>query len=48
MEALGWQVGGPNAAARATMLTVMFAGNAGAALIGGAWLGWRLHAMRPA
>jgi hypothetical protein len=48
MEALGWQVGGPNAAARATMLTVMFAGNAGAALAGGAWLGWRLHAARPA
>lgn len=42
MEAFGWIVGGPNAAARFTMLTVMFAGNLGAALAGGAVLGWRL------
>jgi hypothetical protein len=41
MEALGWQVGGPNAAARNTMLTVMFAGNLAAALVGGGLLGWR-------
>jgi len=39
MHQLGWQVGGPNAASRATMLTVMLAGNLGAALAGGAALG---------
>jgi hypothetical protein len=38
MEALGWQVGGPRAAERATMLTVMFTGNIVAALAGGAML----------
>ncbi|MDX1616803.1 MAG: hypothetical protein R3300_21020 [Candidatus Promineifilaceae bacterium] len=32
METLGWVVGAPGAAARYTMLTVMFAGNLGAAL----------------
>jgi hypothetical protein len=42
MEALGWQVGGPGAAERATMLTVLFAGNLGAALAGGAMLGMTL------
>ena len=39
MEALGWQVGGPGAAERATMLTVLFASNLGAAFAGGAVLG---------
>lgn len=42
MEALGWQVGGPGAAERTTMLTVLFAGNLGAALAGGAMLSMRL------
>lgn len=41
MQALGWQVGGPNAAARSTMLTVLFLGNLAAAVAGGALLGWR-------
>lgn len=39
MEFSGWVVGGPNAAERYTMLTVMFLGNLGAALAGGAVLG---------
>lgn len=39
MEFSGWVVGGPNAAERYTMLTVMFLGNLGAALVGGAVLG---------
>jgi hypothetical protein len=39
MEALGWQVGGPGAAERATMLTVLFVSNLGAAFAGGAMLG---------
>jgi hypothetical protein len=43
MEALGWVVGAPGAAERATMLTVMFLGNVGAALAGGALLGLALH-----
>lgn len=38
MEALGWRVGAPDAANRATMLTVLFAGNLGAAIVGGAVL----------
>jgi hypothetical protein len=42
MEASGWVVGAPGAAARYTMLTVLFAGNLGAALAGGAVLGWML------
>jgi hypothetical protein len=42
MEALGWQVGGPGAARRATMLTVLFVSNLGAALAGGAMLGTTL------
>lgn len=42
METSGWVVGAPGAAARYTMLTVMFAGNLGAALAGGAVLGWML------
>lgn len=43
MEASGWVVGAPGAAARYTMLTVMFAGNLGAALAGGAVLGWTFN-----
>ncbi|HJW91522.1 MAG TPA: hypothetical protein VJ436_12840 [Anaerolineales bacterium] len=39
MEALGWVVGAPGAAERATMLTVMFSGNLAAALVGGAVIG---------
>ena len=42
MEALGWVVGGPGAAERATMLTTLFAGNTAAALAAGALLGLRL------
>ena len=42
MEALGWQVGGPGAAERATMLTVLNVSNLGAALAGGAILGLKL------
>jgi hypothetical protein len=45
MEFSGWVVGGPNAAERYTMLTVMFLGNLGAALAGGAVLGWSLTAL---
>jgi hypothetical protein len=39
MEALGWVVGAPGAAERATMIVVMSLGNLGAALSGGAILG---------
>ena len=42
LEALGWVVGAPGAAERATMLTVLALGNIGAALTGGGILGWRL------
>ena len=42
MEMLGWVVGGPGAAERATMLTVLFVGNLAAALAGGATLGMTL------
>lgn len=42
MEASGWVVGAPGAAARLTMVTVMFFSNLSAALIGGSVLGWRL------
>lgn len=42
MEAIGWVVGAPGAAERFTMLVVMFVGNLGAALAGGAVLGWTL------
>jgi len=44
MHQLGWQVGAPGAASRATMLTVMMVGNLGAALAGGAALGALLGA----
>ncbi|MDX1664401.1 MAG: hypothetical protein R3272_11440 [Candidatus Promineifilaceae bacterium] len=46
MEALGWVVGAPGAAERATMVTVMAAGNLAAALAGGAVLGARLAERR--
>jgi len=39
MEALGWQIGVPGAEERGTMITVLIAGNLGAALAGGAVLG---------
>lgn len=35
LQALGWVVGAPGAAERATMLTVMFTGNFAAALVAG-------------
>jgi hypothetical protein len=47
LEAAGWVVGAPGAAERATMLTVMFAGNVGAALAGGASMGLALHRSSP-
>lgn len=48
METAGWVVGAPHAVERFTMLTVMFVGNLGAALVGGAVLGVWLtrHARR--
>jgi hypothetical protein len=42
MDALGWRVGAPGAAERATMLTVMMAGSLAAALVGGGMLGYQL------
>lgn len=42
METMGWVIGAPYAEERFTMLTVMLAGNLGAALVGGAVLGWAL------
>jgi hypothetical protein len=39
MESLGWVVGAPGAAERATMITVLAAGNLGAALVGGGVFG---------
>lgn len=47
MEASGWVVGAPGAGERATMLVVLFVGNLGAALAGGAVMGSTLaSAMR--
>lgn len=43
MESLGWRVGAPGAAERATMITVLAAGNLGAALVGGGVLGLILY-----
>jgi hypothetical protein len=40
MDASGWVMGAPGAAKRATMLVVMFVGDLGSALAGGAALGW--------
>jgi len=42
MESAGWVVGAPRAAERFTMLTVMFAGDLGAAIGGGALMAWTL------
>lgn len=42
MEAMGWVVGAPGAAERATMVTVLAVANVGAALAGGAVLGQML------
>ena len=42
MDQLGWRVGAPGAAERATMLTVMLAGSLGAALAGGGVIGFML------
>ncbi|MFQ5616220.1 MAG: hypothetical protein ACE5GO_07150 [Anaerolineales bacterium] len=42
MELSGWVVGAPGAAARATMVTVLAAGNLGVALVGGGVMGWLL------
>lgn len=42
MESLGWVVGAPGAAQRATMVTVLALGNIAAALTGGAMIGWKL------
>lgn len=48
MESLGWVVGAPGAAERFTMLSVMFAGDLGAAIAGGGVLGWELSARKAA
>jgi len=47
MESLGWIVGAPGAAERATMITVLAAGNLGAALVGGGLLGLTLQQRAP-
>jgi hypothetical protein len=47
MEALGWQVGAPGAAARATMVTVTILGSIAAALAGGAVLGKEIESLFP-
>jgi hypothetical protein len=39
MESSGWVVGAPGAAERATMVTVLFVGDLGAAIVGGGVLG---------
>jgi hypothetical protein len=46
MEALGWQVGGPRAAERSTMLIVLLVSALGAAIGGGAMLGLSLRGRR--
>ncbi len=46
MEALGWQVGGPGAEERGTMITVLIISNLAAALAGGAMLGMTLTQRR--
>jgi len=48
MESLGWVVGAPGAAERATMVTVLALSNISAALAGGAVLGARLAVARQA
>src|SRR4029453_9621895 len=42
MDALGWRVGGPNAAARATMVVVTLISMVGTAVVAGAVIGSRL------
>jgi hypothetical protein len=39
MDTIGWRVGAPGAAERATMLTVTGLGSVAAALVAGAWIG---------
>lgn len=46
MDLLGWRVGAPGAAERATMLTVLFLGSLAASLAGGAVLGAHLDSSR--
>jgi hypothetical protein len=46
MESLGWVVGAPDAAQRATMVTVLSLGNIAAALVGGAVMGYQLFNLR--
>lgn len=43
MDALGWRVGAPGAAERATMLTVTMAGSLAAAVAGGGTIGYLLR-----
>jgi hypothetical protein len=45
MESLGWVIGAPNAAERATMVTVLAVGNIAAAITGGAMMGLKLSRM---
>ena len=47
MDALGWRVGAPGAAARATMLTVTLLGSLVATLVAGAVLGFLLERTSP-
>jgi MFS family permease len=47
MEALGWQVGAPGAAQRATMVTVTILGSIAAALAGGSVLGREIEKLFP-
>ena len=46
MESLGWVIGAPNAAERATMVTVLALGIITAAITGGAVMGWILTRWR--
>jgi hypothetical protein len=46
LESLGWVVGGPGAADRATMVTVLALGDLSAALVGGAVMGLKLAAAK--
>jgi hypothetical protein len=46
MESLGWVIGAPNAAARATMVKVLAFGNITAAITGGAVMGWKITRWR--
>ncbi len=46
METLGWVIGAPGAAERATMLTVLAFGNITAAITAGAMMGWKLNSRK--